>query len=261
MAALPTVAALVAGKRTQASDMADGWLSELLAGAEPGLAILPAIMLVGLVGAVGSCCNMGVLASVAGFTGSTQTQHDGTKGNLRITAIAFVGGTVVALATLGIITGLIGQTLGNQIGHWWTLAAGLIMVTFGLVALDWLPFRVPTGIDVSRVVGTTRASSAIFGLSLGGGQVACSSACACNPAMLVALAFALQGDVFWSASVMTAYAVGFSLPLGAVLAGMRFGMDTISRWRDYAMPLFRRVGGAVLIGMGFYLLVSARAAP
>ncbi len=230
------------------------WIANVLAAAQPSLALLPAVALVGLFGAVGSCCNMGVIASVAGYSGATSDEAGARNG--RIMALTFVGGTVVALTALGIISGLIGQQPGTRLGYWWALFAGLVMIVFGLAALDWLPVQLPAVAKRRTFVGSSRAGAAPFGLALGGGQVPCSSACACNPALVVALGFALQGDHVWGASVMAAYAVGYSLPLGAVLGGMRFGVGRLTKWRDSLLPAFRKVGGIALLGVGFYMLIA-----
>ena len=76
---------------------------------------------------------------------------------------------------------------------------------------------------------------------------------ACNPGIFIILGAAmLQGFTFWMAGILVAYALGFSLPLGALMLGVSFataamkfkGMETV----------VRRVAGVVLIGVGFYFL-------
>lgn len=220
-------------------------------------AALPGMVLVGMGGAVASCCNVGVIGAVAGFTGATATPK--SSRNIRVAALAFMFGTIVSLTILGSVTGVIGARVGSSVGYGWALAGGLMMITFGVIALGWLPVKMPASVSGlgNRIAGSSgRLGPATFGLAMGGVQSACSTACLCNPAMALALALALQGDAIWGATVMGAYAVGFSLPLVAALTGLQFGLGKLAEKSQAWISRIRKVSGFALIAVGFYMLVT-----
>ena len=64
----------------------------------------------------------------------------------------------------------------------------------------------------------------------------------------------LLGRVVWGMVLMAAFAVGFSLPLGAILFGVSFGKASLKAQK--ADKAIRAVAGVVLVGAGLYLLAS-----
>jgi hypothetical protein len=51
---------------------------------------------------------------------------------------------ILALAVVGAVNGLGGRVAGASLGIYWRLVAGLVMVLFGLLSLDLVPFRLPS---------------------------------------------------------------------------------------------------------------------
>ncbi len=95
--------------------------------------------------------------------------------------------------------------------------------------------------------------AALGGLFLGGGVAACSLPC--NPGIFIVLgASVLLGRVMWGMVLMAAFAVGFSLPLSAILFGVSFGKASIKMQKVDAV--IRTVAGVLLAGAGLYLLAS-----
>jgi len=91
--------------------------------------------------------------------------------------------------------------------------------------------------------------AAVVGLIMGGAVSVCSLGC--NPGIFVILGVAvLQGNTLWMFGVLIAYAIGFSLPLSALMLGVSFGKSAI-RFKK-TDTVFRIVAGIVLIGVGFY---------
>ncbi len=95
--------------------------------------------------------------------------------------------------------------------------------------------------------------AALGGLFLGGGVAACSLPC--NPGIFIVLgASVLLGRMVWGMVLMAAFAVGFSLPLAAILFGVSFGKASIKAQKVDAA--IRAVAGVLLVGAGLYLLAS-----
>ena len=97
----------------------------------------------------------------------------------------------------------------------------------------------------------TIVGAALFGLILGGAVSVFSLGC--NPGIFIILGVAvLQGYTLWMFGVLTAYAIGFSLPLAALMLGVSFGKSAIRAKR--AEVAIRITAGTMLIGVGFYFL-------
>ena len=64
----------------------------------------------------------------------------------------------------------------------------------------------------------------------------------------------LQGKVFWATLMLAMFAIGFSLPLGAVLLGISLSKVSLAaRGADAAI---RWIAGVVLVIAGFYFMVT-----
>jgi cytochrome c biogenesis protein CcdA len=87
-----------------------------------------------------------------------------------------------------------------------------------------------------------------------GGIVAVCS-CPCNPGIFIVLGAAvLQGRVIWAILLLAMFAIGFSLPLGAILLGVSLGKTSlVARNADAAI---RWISGIVLLVAGFYFLIT-----
>ena len=64
----------------------------------------------------------------------------------------------------------------------------------------------------------------------------------------------LQGHALWGMFLMAAFALGFSLPLAAILLGVSFGKASIKAQKVEAA--IRIVAGVLLVGVGLYLLAT-----
>jgi cytochrome c biogenesis protein CcdA len=213
---------------------------------------LPLAFLLGLASAVASaCCTLPVFGAIVGYAG-TRTATD-RRSNL-LGACFFMVGTIIALLILGSVAGLIGQVAQSVLGKYWKIFAGLIAIIVGLGTLNLLPLKFikkktgPTDTPRRGIFGAM-----IFGLIMGGAVSVCSLAC--NPGIFIILGVAvLQGYTFWMFGVLIAYAIGFSLPLTALMLGVSFGKSAIKAKK--VEVLIRLVAGVVLIGVGFYFLSS-----
>jgi len=229
------------------------WMSQNLQSPTIGLTVLLSALLLGLVAAVVSCCNLAVIAAVAGYSGTQSEKR--SRRDILIGGLFFMLGTFASLATLGAVTGLLSQTVGSTLGVYWKLFAGLVMILFGLATLNLLPFNLP---KLSYTTGTMHRGTIkamLFGFVVGGGITACSACC--NPALFVALGMAtLQGRTAWGAAIMAAFAVGYSLPLTGTLVGLSFGFGKLGSMTRKLAPVINVVAGILLIGVGFYLLAT-----
>ena len=220
------------------------------AGTSP-LALLPAFLL-GIMSAVASaCCTLPVLGGIVGYAGIEKSSDRRTN---ILGALSFMIGTIIALLILGSVAGLISQVAQDSLGKYWKIFAGILAIILGLGTLNLLPFklgRANAGQGVVKHRGLL--GSAIFGLVMGGAVSVCSLAC--NPGIYIILGVAvLQGYTTWMFGVLTAFAIGFSLPLTLLVLGVSLG-KTAMKFRN-AERVIHFVAGIVLIGVGFYFLSS-----
>ncbi len=228
-------------------------ITDALQAASMGPAALPLAFLLGLVSAVASaCCTLPAMSVLVAYSG---TRQDATRRTALTSAVWFLIGTTLALVVLGLVAGLIGQTAQMFLGRYWKIFAGVIAVLVGLATLRLLPIRLPARVpkDGAPSSPDAKMGAALGGLFLGGGVAACSLPC--NPGIFIVLgASVLLGRVVWGMVLMAAFAVGFSLPLSAILFGVSFGKASIKAQK--ADAAIRAVAGFLLVGAGLYLLAS-----
>jgi cytochrome c biogenesis protein CcdA len=212
---------------------------------------LPLAFVLGLVSAVASaCCTLPFLGVIVGYSG---IREDSDRRSNFLAVLFFMLGTTLALVILGSVAGFIGQVAQDVMGKYWKVFAGLIAIFVGLAALKLLPFKLPAKTVKSESRPKGFLGAAAFGLVMGGGV--CAASLCCNPGIFIVLGVAvLQGHTLWGMGIMVAYAVGFSLPLAAIMLGVSFGKSAIKAKRAEAAI---RVGcGVLLIVVGFYFLAT-----
>lgn len=228
-------------------------LTDALQAASMGPAALPLAFLLGLVSTIASaCCTLPAMGMLVAYSG---TRQDTSRRTVFVSSIWFLIGTTLALIILGFVAGLVGQTAQAFLGRYWKVFAGAVAVLLGLATLKMLPIRLPKRVqqDGSPSASDAKMGAALGGLFLGGGVAACSLPC--NPGIFIVIgASVLLGRVVWGMVLMAAFAVGFSLPLAAILFGVSFGKASINAQK--ADATIRAIAGVLLVGAGLYLLAS-----
>lgn len=231
------------------------WVTDTLYSSGMGPAALPLAFLLGLVSAVASaCCTLPAMGMLVAYSG---TRQEAGGRSAFVSAIWFLVGTTLALFILGFVAGLIGQAAQVFLGRYWKLFAGVVAVLFGLATLKLLPFSLNFPYhgetDSAPSVASGKMGAVLGGLFLGGGVAACSLPC--NPGIFIVIgASILMGKILWGMVLMAAFAIGFSLPLAALLFGVSIGKSSIKAQK--ADAAIRSIAGVLLIGAGFYLLVT-----
>lgn len=229
------------------------WIDQTLAAQTFGPAGFAAVFLLGLLGAVTSCCALPVIGAVAGYAGTLGAQQ--SRRELFLVGASFMLGTILALAALGALMGGVGHLAGAALGGYWKFAAGLLVIFFGLAGLGLVPFRLPQ-IDLGLRAGRQGlAGPIVYGLAVGGAATACSAGC--NPLLaVVAGAAVLKGATVMGAAIFAVFALGYSLPLAAGLVGIGLGLGRLGTVARGALTAVRIGAGVLLIAVGFYLLAT-----
>ncbi len=216
--------------------------------------VLSAAIFLGFLGSVSSCCNLTVLAALIGYSG---IEHERKMSiNILLAGLSFMFGTIMALAILGGVTGFVSAAMGAALSSYWKIFAGAVMVFFGTVSLNLLPFRLPGILPKSGVVPAEPAKALLYGFAIGGGTTICSVSC--NPILPTALGMAvLGGHTLRGAAILGCFAFGYSLPLAIGMMGLSFAVTKLSAAINKYSLVIKTLAGVVLLGVGFYLLLTA----
>ena len=231
--------------------MVQFFLSRLQEMASDPSALLLALGLGAASAIASACCTLPAMAVLIGYSGA---QAHGDRAKAIRSALYFTLGVVLALIVIGGVAGFVGRMSQAVLGSSWKVVAGIIAVALGLATLDLLPVKLGTGKLSGIGPRVAQLGPALAGLALGG--IVAVSSLPCNPGIFIVIGAAvLQGRVIWAMLLLGAFAIGFSLPLGAVMLGISLsrvtfaakGMDRAIRW----------VCGSVLVAAGLYFVITA----
>ena len=209
-------------------------------------------MLLGLLSAATSaCCAIPALGVLLGYSGA---QENVSRKSAFKKAGLFILGTIVSLVIIGGIAGFVGQIANVGLGMYWKIFAGVMLILFGLATLRLLPFNQSFG-QLDSVKNRLGKSSEVMltGFVLGG-LVAVNSLC-CNPVIFGMVGVAvLQRQILHATLLLGMFAIGFSLPLGAVLLGVSLSKSLfLSKSADATV---RWIAGGIQLIVGFYFLIT-----
>lgn len=234
----------------------DLWLMDVLTGSEFGIIVLVAAFLFGLSSAAttAACGGLPAMLVIVGYTGAAKV---GGKRQLLVAAGSFMLSSVLILAILGALTSYFGGSLlsyEGSVGFYAKKALGFLAILIGLTALDLTPFRFPTIKVATNKLPSGVLGAIIVGLSVGLATAGCATAC--SPLQLpIVLGFAaLRGQVLEGTIVLVLFALGFTLPLVAVMLGI--GLGRASKWMEKMDKPLRIVSGLLLLGLGFWFMLT-----
>ena len=229
------------------------WINELLNSGQAGITVLIAAFVFGIIAVFTCSCNYGIFAVVAGYSGTGNAE--GKTKTALWSGIAFLLGAIISMSVIGAIFGYAGEMIGNSLGKYWKIIAGLVCILFGLYSMDFLPFKMPSfsANSVKRKTGIIAAI--LFGLSVGGLSTALNSCC--NPIFPIVLAASfVKGSTVWGFLMLAVFALGYALPLAVAIVGVKLGLGRMSKALTRAAKVIQYAGGILLIAMGFYFLLT-----
>jgi cytochrome c-type biogenesis protein len=212
----------------------------------PGPTTLALVFLAGLLTSLGPCSLSLLpvtLAYLAGFGGERQPPW--TR------SVIFAAGIVVALVSLGLVSGLMGRLYG-RVPDQIPLLVGVLAVLMGLNLLGLLRIPLPAGPDPERWRSRVPAPLAPLaaGLAFGLAATPCTT-----PVLAVLLAWMAQsGSPVLGAMMLTCFGAGQVMPLllaGTAAASLP-GLLGLRRLGQWVPP----ISGAVLLATGSLSLIS-----
>src|SRR6202012_601043 len=181
-----------------------------------------------------------ILASIIVGQGAQTTRSRGL-----VLSIAYVLGSAVVYAVLGVAAGLAGASLTVWLQNPWVLGAfGLLLVAFALSMFGLYELQMPAAWQ-SRVDGAARRAS--------GGQLAgvfVMGACMTAPLFAVLAYIAQTGNAVFGGAALFAMALGIGVPLLIVGAGAGALLPRAGNW----MESVKRAFGMLLLGVALYIV-------
>ncbi len=229
------------------------WIQQVLSNEHASVFALIAVLILGTLSVFTCACNFAIIGVVAGYSGASQ---ESSKTRIVIwKGIAFLIGTVVAMSVIGALFGFAGKWISASLGNYWKIAAGLIAILFGLYSMDLVPFKLP-GINIKKNDTDLKIGSAILiGFAVGGLSAACNTCC--NPFFPVILAASfVKGSAIWGFMMLLFFAIGFGIPLTAMILGIGMGLGKLSGILTSGVRIIKYLGGIALVLTGFYLLLT-----
>lgn len=229
------------------------WINHILNSDTAGITVLTAVFLLGLISVFTCGCNFSIIGIVAGYSGTIGSTGK-TKGMIW-NGIFFLIGMIVSMSIIGGIIGYASELISDSFGNYWKIIAGLISIFFGLFSMDLLPFKMP-GISIKQKNQKENIFSAIlFGLTVGGLTLACSTCC--NPVfpIIVAVSF-VKGSTIWGILMLFAYSLGYGITFAAILIGLELGFGKTSKSFSKFGTIMKYAGGITMIIIGFYFLIT-----
>ncbi len=214
------------------------------AASAPPLVTLALVFLGGVVSSA-SPCVLAAVPLVVATVGGTAT----SRRRAVLLSMSFVLGLALCFTALGAAAALTGRLIGD-IGPWWKVILGVVLVVMGLHLSGLLRLPMPA-LDGKRFRGAGPAGA--FGLGALTGTL--SSPCA-TPILVVVLSLvAFEKKVLWGTALLAAYSLGHVVLLFAAGAASGFAAAYLgSRAAVWAQRVQRGLGG-VMVAIGAWVLV------
>jgi len=155
-----------------------------------------------------------------------------------------------AVCTLGIATVFLPiGALTSLIGEWLTvfeLVAGVLLLVLGVAMLLGFSITVPVKAPSTKGAVGLYLFGILYGLAIAG---------CCAPMFISVMVWGLRGGPVQSFAVFLSYTLGVGLPMIAIsgsAAGAKRALRLLSGFSAYV----GKIGGAILIGVGAYMLYS-----
>lgn len=233
--------------------MMEEWVRNILHSDTFSAAAIPAAFLLGVIGTITSCFNFAILALISSFSGTLS----GTDKKIKVlsSGVIFFFGILISIFLIGVAAGSLGKIVIQNVGNYWKIVVGIFCLFFGLVSLKLIPIKLPQFNISKNAKNSGLLSALIFGLLVGGLSTA-GSVC-CNPLFpLVIGSTFLKGSTLWGMVILIAFAIGYALPLSLAMIGLSLGFNKISTVVNKINIVIQYLGGAVMIILGFYFLLT-----
>lgn len=203
----------------------------------------------GMVSVLFSPCHLASIPLIIGYVGGQNQLVEGRKATLY--AVIFTTGLFITIAVIGIVCSLLGRMLGD-VGPYWTIAIGLLLIWVALDMLGVAKCSLPGGL-LARL--TIKGLSGAFVLGLAYGVL--SGSCTFGFIAPILAIVSIQAKVFTGVLFILLFAIGHCIPI--VVAGSSTAMVkrllVNSSWQQGGR-FFRRLAGSLIALLGVYFVIQ-----
>jgi len=229
------------------------WITSVLSSDQAGIIVLAAVFLLGIISVFTCVCNFAVIGAVAGYSGTL-----GATGKTKMivaSSIFFLLGNVIAMSAIGCLIGYASEFVGAATGDYWKIAAGIILILFGVYILDILPFKIKSISPDFQNKRSGMTGAILFGFLMG--SITPLAGLCCNPLFpIVAAASFVKGSMLWGFFMLFFFALGHGIILAVAMLGVGLGVGKISNILTKSATVIKYTGGITLIVLGFYFLLT-----
>ncbi|MDO9084310.1 MAG: cytochrome c biogenesis protein CcdA [Humidesulfovibrio sp.] len=201
----------------------------------------------GLISVLFSPCHLASIPLMVGYVAGQGRLVEGREAARY--AMAFTTGLFTTIALVGVACSLLGRLLGD-VGPWWTIAVGLVLLYVALDMLGVATCRLPGGL-LSRFKVRGISGALIMGLGYG----LLSGSCTFGFLAPLLAVITVQDQVLTGVGLILAFALGHCLPI--VIAGSSAALARrIMEQRLFSGgSLWVRRAAGVLVGLlGVYFM-------
>jgi len=201
----------------------------------------------GMVSVILSPCHMASIPLIVGYVAGQEKKIQ-PKG-AAVYSVAFTVGLFITIALVGVICAVLGRMLGD-VGPWWTILVGLILIWVALGMLGVQACSMSSGL-MSRFRVRGISGAFILGLSYG----VLSGSCTFGFIAPILAIITIQQKIATGILFIVLFGIGHCIPIavaGSSAALVRRILET-SKFQQGGV-WFRRFAGLLIAGLGVYFL-------
>jgi cytochrome c-type biogenesis protein len=201
----------------------------------------------GMVSVLLSPCHLASIPLIVGYVGGQEQAVEGRRAVLY--ALAFTLGLFTTIAAIGIACALLGRMLGD-VGSWWTVLVGLVLVWVSLDMLGVSRCSVSGGL-MARLKVRGPGGALVLGLAYG----VLSGSCTFGFIAPILAIVTVQGDVARGSLLMVLFGLGHAIPIAMAGSSTALVRKVLGSGRfQRAGAVFRRLAGGLVGALGVYFI-------
>nr|WP_321513255.1 cytochrome c biogenesis protein CcdA [uncultured Pseudodesulfovibrio sp.] len=203
----------------------------------------------GMVSVLFSPCHLASIPLIVGYVGGQNELVEGRKAAGY--AVLFTFGLFITIALIGITCALLGRMMGD-IGSWWSILVGLILLWVGLDMLGIAKCSIP-----GSIMGRLKLKGFVGAFVLGLAYGILSGSCTFGFIAPILAIITVQEQVVTGILLILLFGLGHCIPI--VIAGSSTSLVRklleSNRWQRGG-TLFRRLAGILICLLGGYFIAQ-----